>query len=154
MEADGRLYAVMFGSDALYGVDSETGEIVWSYGWVTGYDVNAADPLVFDNKVFISSGYGKGCAMLKLTSRDVGVLWQNTNMKNHMASSVYHDGHLYGFDDARGGANLTCLDAEAVYHVRVLMGLASSSGGGKPISMCSSDVIGYGFAGNDVEVWL
>jgi hypothetical protein len=34
--------------------------------------------------------------------------WKNRDMRNHFNSSVVHDGHLYGFDNA----TLKCLSAE------------------------------------------
>ncbi|MBD3162278.1 MAG: PQQ-binding-like beta-propeller repeat protein [Candidatus Latescibacteria bacterium] len=100
---------LIFSAKALYCVDARTGRPLWDFPWITKYDVNAGDPvLVGDDHVFISSSYGTGCALLKLTGRDVGVVWQNKNMKNHMGSTIYFEGHLYGFDDA----TLTCLDAK------------------------------------------
>lgn len=35
-------------------------------------------------------------------------IWENKNMRNHMASSVYWQGHLYGVDENQ----LRCLDFE------------------------------------------
>ena len=34
-------------------------------------------------------------------------IWRNKEMKNHFATSIYYQGHLYGFDNAI----LKCLDA-------------------------------------------
>ena len=56
--------------------------------------------------LFISSGYGSGCALLQVTAASVTPVWSNKNMRNHMNSCVLWQGHLYGFDDAA----LTCLD--------------------------------------------
>lgn len=56
---------VLFGEKALYIVDLETGRQAGSYPWETRYDVNAADPIVRDGRIFISSGYGKGCVLLE-----------------------------------------------------------------------------------------
>ena len=65
------------------------------------YDVNAAQPLVIgDNRVFVSSGYGAGAAVVELTRSDAGgfqvrEVWRNIRMKNQFTSSVLHDGlHL------------------------------------------------------------
>ena len=89
------------------------GKLLWSLPWETSYDVNAASPLaVGEDRMFISSGYDKGGAMLRIRSvaGKVGVqeLWRNREMKNQFSSSVYHDGYLYGFDDK----TLKCIDAE------------------------------------------
>ncbi len=71
--------------------------------------MNAGDPVLVGRKrVFISSGYNKGCALLEVGSKGVREVWKNTNMRNHMASTVHHEGHLYGFDDK----SLACLDVK------------------------------------------
>jgi outer membrane protein assembly factor BamB len=82
------------------------GKEVWSYPWKTSYDINAADPIVSGDKIFISSGYNHGGALLKVTAQGAEKIWENKNMRNHFNSCVLLDGYLYGPDD--GG--LRCLD--------------------------------------------
>jgi len=104
----GRKCLAIFGEKSIIGVDASDGKRLWKHPWRTQYDVNAADPIISGNKIFVSSGYGKGCALLRL-SKNTGVLqrdefkasvvWQNKNMRNHFASSVLWKGHLYGFDE-------------------------------------------------------
>ena len=81
------------------------GKEAWSYPWKTSYDVNAADPIVAGDKIFISSGYNHGGALLKVTAQGAEKVWENKNMRNHFNSCVLWEGHLYGPDD--GG--LRCL---------------------------------------------
>ena len=38
----------------------------------------------------------------------VEMVWKSREMKNQFSSSIYHDGHIYGFDNK----NLKCIDAE------------------------------------------
>ena len=39
--------------------------------WKTNYDVNAATPVVMGDKLFVTSGYGRGhCALLQVTDTD------------------------------------------------------------------------------------
>jgi len=100
---------LIFSKDSLICVGAKSGRPRWSFPWKVRYDVNAADPvLVGRSGVFISSGYGKGCAMLKASSRGVSTVWQNTGMRAHMATPIHHEGYLYGFDDKL----LACLDAK------------------------------------------
>ncbi len=100
---------LIFSKASLICVNGKSGKPRWSFPWQTKYDVNAGDPvLVGKNGVFISSGYNKGCAMLKAGSRGVSKVWQNTNMRGHMASAIHHEGFLYGFDEK----NLVCLDVK------------------------------------------
>jgi len=101
---------LIFGAKALYGVELTSGKVLWSYPWVTSNDVNAADPLVFDNKIFITSGYGKGCALLEFSSSSVRRIWQNTAIASHFTSPVYFNGFIYGVHGNAGSGRLRTLD--------------------------------------------
>jgi outer membrane protein assembly factor BamB len=95
------------------GLTPEDGALLWEYPWVTEYDVNASQPILTGpNRIFISTGYGHGAAVLELqpagktfTAR---AIWQNTRMKNKFNPSVLHEGHIYGLDEGI----LACLDVE------------------------------------------
>ena len=92
-------------------VDPGTGKRLWSHRWVTRYGVNAADPIVVGNQVFISSGYNKGCALLEITGPEVKTVWKSKALRNQFSGSVVLDGYLYGIDgDSSGQASLKCLE--------------------------------------------
>src|ERR1019366_7541208 len=61
--------------------------------------------IVAGDKIFISSGYNHGGAVLKLGGATPEKVWENKNMRNHFDSCVLWEGNLYGPDD--GG--LRCL---------------------------------------------
>jgi outer membrane protein assembly factor BamB len=84
---------------SLVAVKAASGQEVWSYPWKTDYDVNAADPIVAGDKVFISSGYNHGGALLKISGTGAEKVWENKNMRNHFDSCVLWEGYLYGPDD-------------------------------------------------------
>ena len=100
------------------------GSLYWKVPWKTSYEVNAAVPVfVAPDKVFVSSGYGKGSVLLRVNGAGdkaaVEEIWRSREMKNHFSSSVLHDGHLYGFDDK----TLKCVDVatgETVWRKRGL----------------------------------
>jgi outer membrane protein assembly factor BamB len=105
---------LVFDGEAIGSFDSDTGKELWSYEWKTDPPVNVAQPLVIDgDRVFIASGYGHGCAMLKVTQADgkwsAKPEWENKNLKCKFSNPVYRDGFIYGIDESAGG--LTCLDA-------------------------------------------
>ncbi|MBI1387801.1 MAG: PQQ-binding-like beta-propeller repeat protein [bacterium] len=90
-------------------VKAKDGAEVCTYRWDTNYDINAATPLIDGDRIFISSGYNKGCAMVKIgPDGKTETLWSNKRMRNHFNASVLWKGHLYGFDEDE----LVCLDAE------------------------------------------
>ena len=111
---EGEQYAAIFGERALVVVNLETGEELTSYYWMTSSDVNAADPLIIEKRIFISSNYGKGAAMLELKNNKLELLWKNMRIASHFSSHIYLDGYIYGHDsDARRSTgNLVCIDAE------------------------------------------
>ncbi len=107
---DGRQELVMFAQNELVAVDPKTGSTLWSYPWETKYDTNAADPILIGDKVFISSGYDRGCTLLQVAGDKVAKLWENKNMRNHFNPCVLIDGHVYGFDGNTGRATLKCIE--------------------------------------------
>ena len=97
----------------LVGLGVDEGALLWEYPWVGYNGINAAQPLVIgDNRIFLSSGYGLGAAMLELSGRAGGLsvreVWRNTRMKNRFASSVLYQGVIYGLDESI----LAAVDAE------------------------------------------
>jgi outer membrane protein assembly factor BamB len=97
--------------DEIMGVEAATGKILWRYAWKTDWGINAANPIVVGDTVFISSGYNQGCALLKMSADGLTEVWKNKNMRNHINSSVLWKGYIYGFDgQAGGGGALTCID--------------------------------------------
>ena len=84
------------------------GKEVWQHPWKTEYDVNAADPILEGGKLFISSGYNHGGAMVDVSSDKPKLVWENKNMRNQFNSTVLWKGHLYGVDEDQ----LRCLVLE------------------------------------------
>ena len=103
---------LVFSATRLMGMTPDRGDVLWEYPWKTQYDVNASQPLVIgDNRVFVSSGYGTGAAVLELAREGekftVREIWRNIRMKNQFTSSVLHEGYIYGLDESI----LACVDA-------------------------------------------
>ncbi|HLY73150.1 MAG TPA: PQQ-binding-like beta-propeller repeat protein [Planctomycetota bacterium] len=108
---DGKTAVALFCAGELCLVDPVTGQSFASYPWKTSFDANAADPVFFDGKFFITSGWDRGCALLSLSGDKLTSLWQNTEMRSQLATPVYREGHLYGIDDNTPNGQLRCLDA-------------------------------------------
>ena len=109
----GERQLLVLSATRLIGLRPVTGEVLWDQAWQTQADINAAQPIVVsDNRVFVSSGYGVGAAVLELTPAGDGFavreVWRNIRMKNRFASSVLHDGYLYGLDESI----MACVDIE------------------------------------------
>lgn len=110
----GRRQIVLFDGEGVSGYDpADKGKELWRYPWKeTQENINVAQPLVLENdRIFITSGYGVGCAMLQIKNdKDqwtVETLWRNRAMRCKFTSPVAYQDHLYGLDDGV----LVCLEA-------------------------------------------
>ena len=96
--------AIFFTASRTLGVDVRDGRLLWDYSRVANGTANIATPIVRNNKVFFSSDYGTGCALLELKPSGDGITAQeiyfNREMKNHHSSSVLIGDTLYGFSSA------------------------------------------------------
>jgi len=105
-ERNGAKLLAIFSGVGLVTVNADCGKELWRYPWPTKYKTNAANPVISDNKVFISSWYGMGCALLDITHDQPRVLFKSKDMQNHYSTSILFRGHLYGFDISK----LKCMD--------------------------------------------
>ncbi len=105
---DGKRRLAVFNGNGLVVLDAETGGEIAQFEWYQDYRVNAGQPIIQGDRIFISTGYGKGCAMLKFDGEKLEPQWTNENMRNQFWSSVLWKGHIYGVD----GDKLRCLDWE------------------------------------------
>jgi len=102
----GKTLLAVFSLKTLAAVEPDTGRVIWEYPWKTRYDVNAADPVIRGDEVFISSGYNHGCSLLRMTLQGATRVWENRKMRNHFNSCVLWKGYIYGFDES----TFKCLD--------------------------------------------
>ncbi|HAV64857.1 MAG TPA: alcohol dehydrogenase, partial [Verrucomicrobiales bacterium] len=70
------------------------------------------DPIFHGDRVFISSGYRAGGALLDLSSGEPRQVWASQNMHNQFNSAVLIDGFLYGITGQNGKpeAGLACVE--------------------------------------------
>jgi outer membrane protein assembly factor BamB len=111
-EIAGAKQIVLLDGEAVAGFDPHSGRELWNHPWPTYQDINVAQPLVLDgDRVFVSSGYDHGCAMLRVSSNGpvwkVEELWSNKSLKCKFSSPVLHRGYIYGLDEA----HLVCVNA-------------------------------------------
>jgi outer membrane protein assembly factor BamB len=102
-----------FNAEGLTAYGLKDGAKLWSFPWRTSYDINCGQPIAIgDSRVFISSGYSHGCAMLKIEAKDNGLfveeLWSTKSLKLKFSSAVLSEGFIYGLDEKI----LVCVDVE------------------------------------------
>lgn len=93
---DGKRYAASLNNQTVQIVDLATGKEVASSEWLTSYDTNSTTPMVRGDEIFISTGYKRGCELLKFNGQSLTQLYEEKTMANHMNNCVLWDGHLYG----------------------------------------------------------
>jgi outer membrane protein assembly factor BamB len=113
VELAGRRQIVVVTSTRVVGLVPESGALLWSYAWDTNNGINVSQPIMVDqNRFFISSGYGKGAALVEVkgggNSYTATTIWENGMMKNKFNSSVLYNGYVYGLDEGI----LSCLDVK------------------------------------------
>ena len=107
---EGRRYIVGFLAKEAMIADAKTGRQVWSMPWETSWDVNAASPIFHNGYLFLSSGYGHGAIVVKLSKSGTDLtsakVWQNDTVQCKFQSAVLHEGHLY----SAGETGLKCVE--------------------------------------------
>jgi outer membrane protein assembly factor BamB len=85
-------------------VDPRDGRLLWSYNKANNGTANVATPIVRGTRVFVSSDYGTGGALLDVRAAGnlatANELYFTRDMRNHHASSVLIGDHLYGFSSS------------------------------------------------------
>ena len=103
-EVGGVRQAIVFTGQRALGLDINDGRVLWSYNRVANRVANIATPIARGNRVFLSSDYGTGAALLELTPSSGGIaareVYFTHDMRNHHASSVLIGDYLYGFSSA------------------------------------------------------
>jgi outer membrane protein assembly factor BamB len=96
----GRRHVLFLTRDGLVGLDPATGMVLFEQPWRArlAASVNAATPLAIGDLIFISAQYGPGAGLFRVQGSKLNRLWSSDDaLSNHYATSVVHDGILYGF---------------------------------------------------------
>jgi outer membrane protein assembly factor BamB len=105
---------LLFNESAVAGHDAATGEVLWRFPWVNDTRTNVAQPVPNvggPDRVFVSTGYGKGCALFEVKRASGGAwsaeaVWQSRELRTKFTTAVVRAGYAYGLDDGI----LACVD--------------------------------------------
>ena len=102
-------------SGGLLSIDPATGAVDFAFPWRsrTYESVNAACPVAFDNRVFVTASYRTGGALIDIQPDFTpDVAWTTREFALHYNTPIHRGGYLYGFDGRNmGDASLACIDA-------------------------------------------
>lgn len=109
-KANGVRQYVNFTHTSVIGVSADNGDFLWANGASANGTANCSSPIAFGDYVFSSSGYGQGCALVKVTGRrgraGADLVYKNKQMQNHHGGMVRVGKYVYGADQSV----LKCLD--------------------------------------------
>ena len=97
-QPDGETIIAVLKTDGLVLLDSSNGKTLDFVKWETSYRTNASTPIVQGDKLFISTGYQRGCALFQWKENSLNKIYENKILSTHMNHAILSDGFLYGFD--------------------------------------------------------
>ena len=118
---DQRRWCFMFTRGSLVGFNPLTGQIDFQYPWRDRKleSVNASNPVVVGNTVFISEAYGVGSSVLQFYPKGYKIIWSDLlsrrekAMMLHWNTAIHHQGYLYGCSGRHTqGSSLRCVELQ------------------------------------------
>lgn len=107
----GKRQIVAMQQKSIDGYEIESGEVLWSFP-IGNKQGNCASPLIVDDTVITSSGYGYGTHRIRIKEVGEGFeaeeMWHSRKLKAKFANMVVKDGEVYGLNEGR----LVCLNLE------------------------------------------
>ena len=86
----------------LVGFDVENGEVLWTTPWA-GRTAVIPTPLVWENKIYVTSGYGAGCMMVEMgDDHTAKAVYNNKVMVNHHGGVIRIGENIYGYSNDKG----------------------------------------------------
>ncbi len=117
---EGRRWCFVFARAGLLAFEPASGKIDFHFPWRSEIleSVNASNPVVVGDKVFISETYGPGSALLQVKPGQYKLLWSDAekgvrgkSMQLHWNTAIHHNGYLYGSSGRHeNNAELRCIE--------------------------------------------
>ncbi len=115
-----RRWCFVLARGGLLGFEPGSGKIDFHFPWRARdfESVNASNPVVVGDQVFITETYGPGSALLKVKEGGYDVLWTDAkkppdekSMQCHWNTPIHHNGYLFGSSGRHlGNAELRCIE--------------------------------------------
>ena len=100
----GRRWCFVFARNSLVGFEPSSGKVDFQFPWRARVleSVNASNPLVIGDRVFITETYGPGSALLRVEPGAVHQVWTDAERRRdkalqcHWMTPIHVDGNVYG----------------------------------------------------------
>jgi outer membrane protein assembly factor BamB len=115
----GRRWCFVFARSGLTAFEPATGKVDFHFPWRARIleSVNGSNPVIVDDRVFVSETYGPGSAFLKVKPSGYDVLWTDAekgrrkSMQCHWNTPIFHGGYLFGCSGRHlENADLRCIE--------------------------------------------
>jgi outer membrane protein assembly factor BamB len=129
-EIGGVRQVIVFTAAHLAGIAPKDGTVLWQADR-QGATAVCPMPVIKDNYIFTTSGYGVGCDLFKINS-DGGKfsaekVYSNKNMVNHHGGVILLDGNLYGYSDGKGWVCMDMMSGEIKWKEKEALGKGTIS---------------------------
>lgn len=100
-EGAGKRQYVQLVGRGLVGVDAGSGKLLWSYNAVANDVANISTPVVHEDKIFVSTGYGTGSALVQVEAGEGGYrakelyFVEPDTLQNHHGGVLLDAGTIY-----------------------------------------------------------
>jgi outer membrane protein assembly factor BamB len=138
IEHNGRRQYVQLTQQHVFGVDAQSGKVIWKSPW-EGRTAVVPTPIHKDGHVYISSGYGVGCKLVKLENGSATEVYRNQVMKNHHGGVLLVGDYLYGYSDGPGWLCQNFKSGEMVWNSKNLGKGAVTYADGRLYAISESD---------------
>ena len=107
----GKQYVTSFNQHGLVCYDLAARKEAGRHAWQSKWLANSATPVIDGNRIFITSGYDRGCALLALTPKGLEPAYENTHVSSECSTGILLNGHIYAVTGVQGRrGSLKCLD--------------------------------------------
>jgi outer membrane protein assembly factor BamB len=102
---------VVFNAEGLVGFSAKDGRRLWTQPHITQYNQNSSTPLVVGQRIFITSAWNVGGALVDVAGNQPTVVWDSKELQSRFSSPVGLNGCIYGVSEPQNPGSLVCLDA-------------------------------------------
>jgi outer membrane protein assembly factor BamB len=116
IDVDGQQQLVMFGGDAIAGMNPSNGQTLWSHPHKTDWGLNISTPVwsSADHLLFVSAAYSSGSRALELRQANgktsVSEKWFSNRMRVHIGTVIRIGDYIYGSSGDFGPAFMSGVD--------------------------------------------
>ena len=105
----------------IVGIDPGNGSVLWKSTW-PGKVAVIPTPIFSNGHVYVTSGYGVGCKLVKLGNNYPTNIYENKVMKNHHGGVIKVGEYLYGYSDGVGWVCQDFKTGELIWNEKKALG--------------------------------